>query len=55
MVYSDCSEPLAAISVSGMTSRVTVDRVPELGRIVREVAAELTVVLGGVMPKAKSS
>ena len=28
VVYSDCSEPLAAISVSGMTSRVTEERVP---------------------------
>jgi IclR family transcriptional regulator, acetate operon repressor len=54
VVYSDCSEPLAAISVSGMTSRVTSDRVPVLGCIVREVAAELTLALGGVMPEAKS-
>jgi IclR family acetate operon transcriptional repressor len=52
VVYSDCSEPLAAISVSGMTSRVTDDRLPALGRTVREVAAELTVALGGVMPVA---
>jgi IclR family acetate operon transcriptional repressor len=55
VVYSDCSEPLAAISVSGMTSRVTVDRLPVLGRAVRDVAAELTIVLGGVMPEAKSA
>src|SRR5712691_3142519 len=52
VVYNDCSEPLAAISVSGMTSRVTDDRLPALGRTVREVAAELTVALGGVMPVA---
>src|ERR1700730_3748988 len=52
VVYNDCSEPLAAISVSGMASRVTQDRVPALGRTVREVAAELTVALGGVMPVA---
>jgi len=54
VVYNDCSEPLAAISVSGMTSRVSDDRLPELGRAVREVAAELTAALGGAMP-AKSS
>src|SRR5256884_7936124 len=53
VVYSDSSEPLAAISVSGMTSRVTAARLPALGQTVREVAAELT--LGGVMPEAKSS
>src|SRR6195256_2202085 len=52
VVYNDCSEPLAAISVSGMTSRGTDDRLPALGRMVREVAAELTVALGGVMPVA---
>jgi len=51
VVYNDCSEPLAAISVSGMTSRVSDDRLPDLGRIVREVAAELTAALGGVMPE----
>ncbi len=50
VVYSDCSEPLAAISVSGLASRMTDDRLPALGRIVREVASELTVALGGIMP-----
>src|SRR5256714_6629394 len=53
VVFSDSSEPLAAISVSGMTSRVTAARLPALGQTVREVAAELTVALGGVMPEAK--
>jgi IclR family transcriptional regulator, acetate operon repressor len=52
VVYNDCGEPLAAISVSGLTSRLTDDRLPALGRIVHEVAAELTVVLGGVVPAA---
>src|SRR5215813_6009820 len=50
VVYSDCAEPLAAISVSGMTSRVTDERLPLLGRMVRDVATELTLALGGVMP-----
>lgn len=50
VVYNDCSEPLATISVSGMTSRVTDERLPVIGNIVRDVAAELTVALGGVMP-----
>jgi IclR family acetate operon transcriptional repressor len=36
-----------------MTSRVTEERVPALGKAVREVAAELTVALGGVMPAEK--
>jgi IclR family acetate operon transcriptional repressor len=55
VVYNDCSEPLAAISVSGMTGRLTDERLPALGETVREVAAELTVALGGVMPAAKSA
>ena len=52
VVYNDCSEPLAAISVSGMTSRLTDDRLPAIGRTVHEVAGELTVALGGVIPVA---
>lgn len=55
VVYNGCAEPLAAISVSGMTSRLTDDRLPLLGQGVREVAAELTVALGGVMPEVKAS
>ncbi|NOJ45751.1 IclR family transcriptional regulator [Bradyrhizobium archetypum] len=54
VIYNDCAEPLAAISVSGMTGRLTDERLPMLGRTVREVAAELTVALGGVMPEAKA-
>lgn len=50
VVYDDRSEPLAAISVSGTTARVTIDRLPVLGKIVREVAQELTTALGGVVP-----
>jgi IclR family transcriptional regulator, acetate operon repressor len=53
VIYNDSSEPLAAISVSGMTSRLTDDRLPEIGQIVRDVAGELTVALGGVMPTSR--
>ncbi len=55
VVYNDCSEPVAAISVSGMTSRLTDDRLAGLGQTVREVAAELTAAIGGVMPEANPS
>ncbi|AWM04607.1 IclR family transcriptional regulator [Bradyrhizobium amphicarpaeae] len=50
VVYNDRADPLAAISVSGMTSRMTDQRLPEIGQIVRDVAAELTAALGGVNP-----
>jgi IclR family acetate operon transcriptional repressor len=53
VVYNDCAEPLAAISVSGMTGRLTDDRLPMLGQTVREIAAELTAALGGVMPDVR--
>jgi IclR family transcriptional regulator, acetate operon repressor len=32
VVYNDCADPLAAISVSGMTSRMTDQRLPEIGQ-----------------------
>src|SRR3954469_4658145 len=50
VVHNALAEPLAAISVSGMTSRITDERLPEVGHIVRETAGELTAALGGVMP-----
>ncbi|MES1148250.1 MAG: IclR family transcriptional regulator C-terminal domain-containing protein [Bradyrhizobium guangdongense] len=53
VVYNDCAEPLAAISISGMTSRLTDDRLPEVGQMVRDVAGELTVALGGAMPVSR--
>jgi IclR family transcriptional regulator, acetate operon repressor len=55
VVYDDRSEPLAAISVSGKASRVPHDRLPVLGKLVQEVAAELTKALSGAMPDAKAS
>src|SRR6202171_275245 len=54
VVYDDCSEPVAAICVSGKASRVPNDRLPILGKQVQEVAAELTMALGGTTPDAKS-
>jgi IclR family transcriptional regulator, acetate operon repressor len=50
VVYNDQAEALAAISVSGLASRVPPERVPELGRLVRETARELTLALGGRLP-----
>jgi IclR family acetate operon transcriptional repressor len=54
VVFNDCGEAQAAISVSGMTSRMTPERLPAIGAMVREVAAELTGAIGGVMPEAAS-
>ncbi|MCI3276652.1 hypothetical protein MQP27_36815 [Streptomyces sp. 7R015] len=41
---------VTAISVSGPASRVTRERLPEIGRRVTETARELTDLLGGPTP-----
>jgi len=51
VVYNDQAEALCAISVSGLAARVPAERVPELGRLVRDVAGELTLALGGKRPE----
>src|ERR1700749_3524755 len=45
VVYNDCAEPLAAVSISGLTSRITDVRLPDFGKAVRTAAAELTLAL----------
>lgn len=44
--------PLAAISVSGPVARIPEARLPELGALVRDTAAEITARLGGRLPDA---
>jgi len=51
VIYNDQAEALAAISVSGLASRVPSERLPQLGRLVHEVADELTLALGGRLPE----
>src|SRR4051812_7163448 len=55
VVFNDCAEPLAAVSISGLTSRITDARLPEFGRAVRDTATELTLALGGVMPERSAN
>ena len=54
VVYDARREPIAAISVSGKTSRVPDERLPVLGELVQGVAAELTHMLGGATPATKA-
>jgi len=49
------NEDVSAIIQHHGMPRLTDERLPMLGQTVREVAAELTVALGGVMPEAKSA
>lgn len=46
-VYNERSEVACAISVSGLSNRLTEDRLPGLARIVTHAAGELTAALGG--------
>jgi len=55
VVYNDQAEALAAISVSGLASRVPRERLPQLGRLVHDVANELTLALGGRLPQTHAT
>jgi IclR family acetate operon transcriptional repressor len=46
-VLNEHGEPIGAISVSGPAIRVARERVPQLGALVRAIASELTLELGG--------
>ena len=47
-ICDEYGEPVAAISCSGPTARVTVDRVAPLGRLVAAAAADIAAALGAV-------
>jgi IclR family acetate operon transcriptional repressor len=55
VVYNEQAEALAAISVSGLATRVPSERLPQLGRLVNDVARELTLALGGKLPEPQES
>jgi IclR family acetate operon transcriptional repressor len=46
-IYNEYAEPFGAISVSGPALRISDQRVPLLGRLVREAAFSITAALGG--------
>ncbi|RYE71740.1 MAG: hypothetical protein EOP19_31465 [Hyphomicrobiales bacterium] len=50
-VYDSQQEVVCAISVSGLPSRMRPERMPMLGRLVAQTAAELTAALGGLPEK----
>ena len=49
-VLNEHSEPIGAISISGPAIRVARERLPQLGSLVRLIASELTLELGGRRP-----
>lgn len=54
-VYDSHSEVLCAISVSGLTARLTDERVEPVGEVVAQMARDLTATLGGHAPEATGS
>jgi IclR family transcriptional regulator, acetate operon repressor len=50
VIYDEHSAPLAALSVSGPTARITEQRIPLLGEAVAGIAAEITAEIGGRQP-----
>ncbi|TNE36230.1 MAG: IclR family transcriptional regulator [Alphaproteobacteria bacterium] len=50
LVYDEHAEPLASLSISGPTARISEERLRELGRTALELAGEVTAALGGRLP-----
>ncbi len=49
-VYNEFSEVVAAVSISGPTTRLTYDRIGELGPRIKRAAADMTAAIGGEGP-----
>lgn len=46
-IFNEFGEPIGGVSVSGPTVRVTMERLDEIGPLVRDAAAEVTRMIGG--------
>ena len=51
LVFDEFGEPMAAISISGPTARISSERIAHLGEVVRRKADEITAQLGGALPE----
>ena len=47
-IFNEFGEPIGGVSVSGPTVRVTPERLAEIGPLVRDAAAEVTRMIGGL-------
>jgi IclR family acetate operon transcriptional repressor len=52
-VFNEFGEPVAGVSISGPTVRVAVERLTEIGPLVREAASEITRMIGGKLPRLR--
>ena len=50
IIYDENGGPLAAISISGPTARITNARIPSLGRLVQKTCKDITAEFGGRLP-----
>lgn len=50
VIYDEYGHPLAGLSLSGPTARITDERVPLLGTLVVKAAEDITTALGGTRP-----
>jgi len=50
VIYDENGGPLAAISVSGPSARITVERIPILGALVNKTCRDITADFGGRLP-----
>ena len=55
VVWSATGEPLGGLSVSALAERLTVSDMPAMGERVRDLALELTHVMGGRVPPANGA
>lgn len=50
-IYNEFREVVAAVSISGPTTRLTYDRIGELGPKIKRAAGEITTSIGGKLPR----
>jgi len=50
IIFDENGGPLAAISISGPTARITNARIPALGRLVQKTCIDITADFGGRLP-----
>ena len=50
VIYDENGGPLAAVSISGPTARITDERIPALGNLVRQTCKDITADFGGRLP-----
>ena len=50
IIYDENGDPLAAVSISGPTARITNARIPILGRLVHKTCIDITTDFGGRVP-----